>query len=165
LSATYKDFYFSSSFNGSYGNQVLDGQDYYLYNMEGSGNQYADVVNRFRSVSQPGNGKVYRASRAGTQSNSTRLSTFYLQDASYFRCTNIVLGYNFKLRALQEKLGVSKATIFASVDNAFTITKYKGYNPEVDFNGNSTNPNLAPGVDYGMYPLVRAYNAGVKLGF
>jgi TonB-linked SusC/RagA family outer membrane protein len=165
LSATYKDFYFSSSFNGSYGNQVLDGQDYYLYNMEGSGNQYADVVNRFRSVSQPGNGKVYRASRAGTQSNSTRLSTFYLQDASYFRCTNIVLGYNFKFRALQEKLGVTKATLFASVDNAFTITKYKGYNPEVDFNGNRPNPNLAPGVDYGMYPLVRAYNAGVKLGF
>ncbi|SHN44573.1 TonB-dependent receptor [Chitinophaga sp. CF418] len=165
LSATYKDFYFSSSFNGSYGNQVLDGQDYYLYNMEGSGNQYADVVNRFRSVAQPGNGKVYRASRAGTQSNSTRLSTFYLQDASYFRCTNIVLGYNFKFRALQEKLGVSKATLFASVDNAFTITKYKGYNPEVDFNGNRPNPNLAPGVDYGMYPLVRAYNAGVKLGF
>ncbi|MCF6407620.1 TonB-dependent receptor [Chitinophaga filiformis] len=165
LSATYKDFYFSSSFNGSYGNQVLDGQDYYLYNMEGSGNQYADVAQRFRSVSQPGNGKVYRASRAGTQSNSTRLSTFYLQDASYFRCTNIVLGYNFRFRSLQEKLGVTKATIFASVDNAFTITKYKGYNPEVDFNGNSTNPNLAPGVDYGMYPLVRAYNAGVKLAF
>ena len=165
LSATYKDFYFSSSFNGSYGNQVLDGQDYYLYNMEGSGNQYADVANRFRSVSQPGNGKVYRASRAGTQSNSTRLSTFYLQDASYFRCTNIVLGYNFKFRSLQERLGVSKATLFVSVDNAFTITKYKGYNPEVDYNGTSASPNLSPGVDYGMYPLVRAYNAGVKLGF
>ncbi len=165
LSATYKDFYFSSSFNGSYGNQVLDGQDYYLYNMEGSGNQYADVANRFRSNAQPGNGKVYRASRAGTQSNSTRLSTFYLQDASYFRCTNIVLGYNFKFRALQDRLGISRATLFASVDNAFTITKYKGYNPEVDFNGNNANPNPVPGVDYGMYPLVRAYNAGVKLGF
>ncbi len=165
LSATYKEFYFSSSFNGSYGNQVLDGQDYYLYNMEGSGNQYADVADRFRNLQQPGAGKVFRASRAGTQSNSTRLSTFYLQDASYFRCTNIVLGYNFKFRALQERLGVSKATIFASVDNAFTITKYKGYNPEVDYGSTSTNPNLAPGVDYGMYPLVRAFNAGVKLGF
>jgi TonB-dependent starch-binding outer membrane protein SusC len=162
ISATYRDFYFSSSFNGSYGNQVLDGQDYYLYNMEGSGNQYADVAQRFRSNAQPGNGKVFRASRAGTQSNSTRLSTFYLQDASYFRCTNIMLGYNFKFHVLQEKLGLSRATLFASVDNAFTITKYKGYNPEVDYGKGS---NLAPGVDYGMYPLVRAFNAGVKLGF
>ncbi|SEW40003.1 TonB-linked outer membrane protein, SusC/RagA family [Chitinophaga sp. YR573] len=166
LSATYKEFYFSSSFNGSYGNQVLDGQDYYLYNMEGSGNQYADVAQHFRSVSEPGNGRVYRPSRAGTQSNSTRLSTFYLQDASFFRCTNATLGYNFKFRFLQDKLGISKATLFASVDNAFTITKYKGYNPEVDYNVNSTtNSNLAPGVDYGMYPLVRAYNVGAKIAF
>ncbi|WP_198315567.1 SusC/RagA family TonB-linked outer membrane protein [Chitinophaga tropicalis] len=166
LSATYKDFYFSSSFNGSYGNQVLDGQDYYLFNMEGSGNQYVEAADHYRSASQPGNGLAYRPSRAGTQSNSTRLSTYYLQDASYFRCTNIMLGYNFKFHSLQERLGVTKATLFASVDNAFTISKYKGYNPEVDFNGNSTtNANLAPGVDYGMYPLVRAYNVGVKLGF
>lgn len=165
LSATYKDFYFSSSFNGSYGNQVLDGQDYYLYNMEGSGNQYVEAAQHYRSASAPGNGEVYRPSRAGTQSNSTRLSTFYLQDASYFRCTNATLGYNFRFRALQEKLGVSRATLYASVDNAFTISKYKGYNPEVDFNGNNANANLAPGVDYGMYPLVRAYNVGVKLAF
>ena len=82
VNATYKNFYFNSSFSGSYGNQVLDGQDYYLYNMEGSGNQYEDVVNRYRSPADPGNGTVYRASRGSTQSNSTRLSTFYLQDGS-----------------------------------------------------------------------------------
>ena len=171
LSATYKAFYISSSFNGSKGNQVLDGQDYYLYNMEGSGNQYADVAGHFRSNAEPGNGHVFRPSRGGTQSNSTRLSTFYLQDASYFRCTNATLGYNLKFRFLQQRLGISKATLFASVDNVFTITKYKGYNPEVDFNQNSTNSNgttnsnLAPGVDYGMYPLVRAYNVGAKVAF
>jgi TonB-dependent starch-binding outer membrane protein SusC len=134
--------------------------------MEGSGNQYKDVTAHFRSNEEPGDGHVYRPSRTGTQSNSTRLSTFYLQDASYFRCTNATIGYNFKFRFLQQRLGITKATLFASVDNAFTITKYKGYNPEVDFNVNSsTNSNLAPGVDYGMYPLVRAYNIGAKLAF
>src|SRR5690606_24348117 len=74
INASYKQFDFRASFNGSQGNQVLDGYDYYLYNMEGSGNQYADVAQRWRSPGDPGNGKVYRASRAGTQSNSTRLS-------------------------------------------------------------------------------------------
>ncbi|WP_343675100.1 TonB-dependent receptor [Chitinophaga sp.] len=162
LTASYNDFYFTSSFNGSYGNKVLDGQDYYLYNMEGSGNQYADVAGHYRSESEPGNGHVYRASRAGTQSNSTRLSTFYLQDGSYLRCTNATLGYNFKSSYLKTHLGLSKATLYASVDNLFTITKYKGYNPEVDYNDGA---NLTPGVDYGKYPLVRAYNVGVKLGF
>lgn len=161
LNTSYKTIDLRASFNGSQGNQVLDGQDYYLFNMEGSGNQYVEVADRYRSEAQPGSGLVYRASRAGTQSNSTRLSTFYIQDGSYFRCTNITLGYSFP-KSLANKLNVSNIRIYASVDNAFTITDYKGYNPEVDYSGGS---NLTPGVDYGNYPLARAYNLGVKLTF
>jgi TonB-linked SusC/RagA family outer membrane protein len=170
LNSTYKHFDLGAGFNGSQGNKVLDGQDYYLYNMEGSGNQYADVADRYRNAAQPGNGTVYRASRGGTQSNSTRLSSFYLQDGSFLRCTNITLGYTIPT-AVKTKLGISNARIFASVVNAFTITKYKGYNPEVDYNysaggSNSTQPaNLAPGIDYGVYPLVRSYNLGINLTF
>lgn len=170
LNSTYKHFDLSASFNGSYGNKILDGQDYYLYNMEGSGNQYADVANRYRNAADPGNGTVYRASRGGTQSNSTRLSTFYLQSGSFLRCTNLTVGYSLP-GILQNTLGISKARLFASVVNAFTITKYKGYNPEVDYNysgaaSNNTQPtNLAPGIDYGTYPLVRSYNLGVNVTF
>jgi len=170
LNSTYKRFDLSAAFNGSYGNQILDGQDYYLYNMEGSGNQYADVANTYRNAADPGNGTVYRASRAGTQSNSTRLSTFYLQSGSYLRCTNLTLGYSLP-GFLQNTLGLTKARVFASVVNAFTITKYKGYNPDVDYNysgaaSNGTQPaNLAPGIDYGTYPLVRSYNLGVNVTF
>ncbi|WP_158826856.1 SusC/RagA family TonB-linked outer membrane protein [Mucilaginibacter lacusdianchii] len=173
LSSRYKRFDISASFNGSYGAKILDGQDYYLFNMEGSGNQYSVVADRFRSISQPGNGTIYRASRGGTQSNSTRLSTFYLQSGNYFRCTNINFGYNLPA-LLKGKLGITNARIFASIDNAFTITKYKGYNPEVDYNysmNTSTSSvgggsaNLTPGVDYGLYPLVRTYNLGVRVTF
>jgi TonB-linked SusC/RagA family outer membrane protein len=159
INASYKNFDFSSSFNGSQGNQVLDGQDYYLYNMEGSGNQYSIVAQRYRSEAEPGNGQVYRASRGGTQSNSTRLSTFYLQDGSYLRCTNLTVGYTLPGGLIK---GLTSARVYVGVDNAFTVTKYKGYNPEVDYNNGA---NLTPGVDYGKYPLVRAYNVGVKLSF
>ncbi|MDQ0967809.1 TonB-linked SusC/RagA family outer membrane protein [Flavobacterium sp. W4I14] len=161
LNTSYKTFDLRASFNGSYGNQVLDGQDYYLYNFEGSGNQYAEVADRYRNEANPGSGLNYRASRAGTQSNSTRLSSFYIQDGSYFRCTNITLGYTFP-KMLANAIKVSNIRIYASVDNAFTITDYKGYNPEVDYSGGS---NLTPGVDYGNYPLARAYNLGIKLTF
>jgi TonB-dependent starch-binding outer membrane protein SusC len=160
VTMNYKNFDFSSSFNGSQGNQVLDGQDYYIFNMEGSGNQYAKVAGRYRSELEPGNGTVYRAARGGTQSNSTRLSTFYLQDGSFFRCTNLTIGYT--LPAGLKQVGVSNVRIFGSVDNAFTLTKYLGYNPEVDYNNGT---NLTPGVDYGKYPLVRAFNLGGKLTF
>ncbi len=161
MNGSYKNLDFSASFNGSYKNEILDGQDYYLFNMEGSGNQYAVVDQRYRSESDPGNGSVYRATRGASQSNSTRLSTFYIQDGTYFRCTDITLAYNI-LQLLHGKLGVSNARIFASVTNAFTFSKYKGYNPEVDYNNGS---NLTPGVDYGVYPLARGYNVGVKLVF
>ncbi|QEM11476.1 SusC/RagA family TonB-linked outer membrane protein [Mucilaginibacter rubeus] len=170
FNSTWKRFDASASFNGSYGNQILDGQDYYLYNGEGSGNQYANVAQRYRNEADPGDGSFYRASRAGTQSNSTRLSTFYLQSGSYLRCTNLTLGYTLP-NFLQQTLGLSKARVFASVVNAFTITKYKGYNPDVDYNysgsasNNTQNPNLAPGIDYGTYPLVRSYNLGVNVTF
>jgi hypothetical protein len=161
LNTSYSNLDLRASFNGSKGNQVLDGQDYYLYNMEGSGNQYADVANRYRNEQNPGSGLVYRASRAGTQSNSTRLSSFYIQDGTYFRCTNITLGYSVP-KTLAAKIRVSNVRVYGSVDNAFTITDYKGYNPEVDYGAGS---NLAPGVDYGNYPLARVYNLGVKLTF
>ncbi|GLU52745.1 SusC/RagA family TonB-linked outer membrane protein [Dyadobacter frigoris] len=161
LNGSYKNLDFSTSFNGSYKNQVLDGQDYYLFNLEGSGNQYAVVDQRYRSESSPGNGSVYRSTRGASQSNSTRLSTFYIQDGTYFRCTDITLGYNIP-NLLNGKLGISSARIYASVNNAFTLSKYKGYNPEVDYNNGS---NLTPGVDYGVYPLARGYNLGLKLVF
>ena len=159
--ASYKALDFNASFNGIYGNQVLDGQDYYVYNMEASGNQYAIVNDRYRSEAQPGNGQVYRASRGGTQSNSTRLSTFYLQNGSYFRCANLTLGYNLPA-SLLSRVKVSGLRVYANVNNAFTVTKYKGYNPEVDY---SAGVNLTPGVDYGMYPLARGYNIGARISF
>ncbi|WP_332369551.1 SusC/RagA family TonB-linked outer membrane protein [Spirosoma telluris] len=161
VNASYKAFDANASFNGVYGSQVLDGQDYYLFNMEGSGNQYSVVADRYRSEDQPGNGQVFRASRGGTQSNSTRLSTFYLQNGSYLRCTNITLGYNLPASVLT-KVRVSGLRLYANVNNAFTFTKYKGYNPEVDYNNGA---NLAPGVDYGKYPLARGYNIGARITF
>ncbi|RYY58188.1 MAG: hypothetical protein EOO05_17180, partial [Chitinophagaceae bacterium] len=80
----------------------------------------------------------------------------------FFRCTNISLGVNLGSMPLVKKIGVSALRVYASVDNAFTVTKYLGYNPEVDFNNGS---NLTPGVDYGKYPLVRSFNLGVNVQF
>ncbi|WP_461398368.1 SusC/RagA family TonB-linked outer membrane protein [Flavitalea sp.] len=162
LTFAYKNLDLSASFNGSQGNKVLDGQDYYIRNMEGSGNNYQVLTNRYRSESEPGNGHDYRASRGGTQSNSTRLSDYYLQDGSYFRCTNLTLGYSLGNVNGLKQIGITNLRLYVGVDNAFTITNYLGYNPEVDYNNGS---NLTPGVDYGKYPLVRGYNAGIRVVF
>ena len=162
MSGRYKALDFSASFNGSAGNEILDGQDYYIFNMEGSGNQYKIVTERYRNEQNPGNGKVYKASRGGTQSNSTRLSTFYLQDGSFLRMTNLTVGYTIPKIDVASRNSIKNARIYLAVDNAFTLTKYMGYNPEVDYNNGS---NLTPGVDYGKYPLARGYNVGVQITF
>ncbi len=161
LSGRYKKFDISVSANGTHGNKVLDGQNYYNLNMEGSGNQYAVVDQRFRTPENPGNGEIYRAARGGTQSNSTRLSTFYLNDGSFFRITNITLGYNWNTAELT-KNRVFSVRIYVSSDNLYTAQKYRGYNPEVDYNNGG---NLTPGVDYGKYPLMRSFNAGLQVQF
>lgn len=162
VTMNYRIIDFNASFNGSQGNQVIDGQDYYIRNMEGSGNNYAVIDQRYRNEQNPGNGHEYRASRGGTQSNSTRLSDYYLQDGSFFRCTNIAAGVNLSALSAIKKVHISHLRVYVSVDNAFTSTKYLGYNPEVDFNNGS---NLTPGVDYGKYPLVRSFNAGLQVQF
>lgn len=162
LNINYKVFDLSASFNGSEGNKIIDGQDYYIRNMEGSGNLYTIVKQRYRNEANPGNGKEYRASRGGSQSNSTRLSDYYLQDGSFFRCTNISLNVNLSNLSFIKKMKIGGISWSASIDNAFTVTDYLGYNPEVDFNNGS---NLTPGVDYGKYPLVRSFNTGFKVQF
>jgi len=161
LSGRYKNFDLSASCNGVSGNKILDGQNYYNLNMEGSGNQYLIVDERYRNPQNPGNGEVYRASRGGTQSNSTRLSTFYLNDGSYLRITNITLGYNWNTSKITRN-AIAKVRLYVSTDNPFTFQTYRGYNPEVDYNDGA---NLTPGVDYGKYPLMKAYNVGVKVQF
>ena len=80
----------------------------------------------------------------------------------------MTLGYNLKSQYIMRNLGLSALKIYGSVNNAFTITKYKGYNPEVNYDytyGGSQGSNLSPGIDYGVYPLVRAYNLGIKATF
>lgn len=72
----------------------------------------------------------------------------YVEDASFLRCTDITLSYNLP-KAVMKKIGFNSINIFGSVKNAFIITDYSGYDPEVNsfaFDG------LRPGVDMSSFP-------------
>ena len=56
-------------------------------------------------------------------------SSYYLENASYFRLKNVELGYTLP-QTLLSKIGVAGLRVFTNVQNAFTITKYKGFDPE-----------------------------------
>jgi iron complex outermembrane receptor protein len=77
-------------------------------------------------------------------------SSYYVQNASFFKMDNISLGYNFN-PSFQEKL---KVRIGATVQNAFFVTKYKGIDPEV-----------LNGIDNNVYPRPRVYMLSLNLTY
>jgi len=86
----------------------------------------------------------------------------FIEDGSYLRIQNISLGYTFP-RKLISSTGLSDLKVFANIQNAYTFTKYTGYDPEVGVSysgGNQLN-----GVDNGRYPSPRIYTIGLNVSF
>jgi len=79
------------------------------------------------------------------------VSTFFLQDASYFRLKNVQIGYNFPT-ARVSKIGLAGLRLFVAGDNLLTATKYDGADPERASNGR-----------YAQYPQVRIFSAGLNV--
>ena len=72
-------------------------------------------------------------------------STYFVEDGSYLRLKNISLSYNIKGNILS-KWGVNRLQPFISATNLLTLTKYKGFDPEVHHYGNSGNCKALTGV-------------------
>ncbi len=111
-----------------------------------------------------GEGTSNTVPRATIGATTNRLfSDFFVEDASFLRIQNIQLGYTLPDEFLQ-KIGVSKLRIYGSVNNAFTFTKYNGYDPAAQ--GVNQNGNLdvfSSGIDYGFYPVSRQFILGLNL--
>ena len=83
-----------------------------------------------------------------------------IEDGSFLRLKNITLGYTIPER-LTRKIYVSKLRVYASANNLFLLTKYSGFDPEV----NMRSSNLMPSFDFGAYPKNKAFTFGVELNF
>jgi TonB-linked SusC/RagA family outer membrane protein len=96
----------------------------------------------------------------------SHFDTWWVEDGSFIRGQNFVLGYSLPAPALQ-KLHVSRFRIYASVQNLFVITNYTGYDPEVDTFNNSygSNPAFSQNIDFFANPRPRIWNLGLQVGF
>ncbi len=148
---TYKNFDLSVFVNGSYGNDIL--------NMgRGENAQVSPFASQRKSMLNywtPQNTNTdIPAPRTAPHANLV-LSSWMIEDGSYVRLKNLVLGYRFPIKKAIESLRV-----YVSAQNLFTVTNYSGYDPEVNSRGQS---NLQLGVDWNSYPTSRVFLIGVNI--
>jgi TonB-linked SusC/RagA family outer membrane protein len=85
---------------------------------------------------------------------------YYLEDGTYLRISTVTLGYNLP-KALISKIKLKNLRVYGTLNNLYTFTKYKGYDPEVS----ATSGVLTPGVDDSAYPRVKSAVFGVNVSF
>ncbi|OUJ70397.1 SusC/RagA family TonB-linked outer membrane protein [Hymenobacter crusticola] len=127
-------------------------------------NFYADRLDRW-TPSNP-NSSQPRVTSNDTNNGggyNDRFSSRHVENASFLRARNMELGYSLS-RPVLDKFKINGFRVFASVDNVFTVTKYRGLDPEISATGYYNNP-LAYGVDYGNYPQPRTYRLGFNVQF
>ncbi|MCX8480961.1 MAG: TonB-dependent receptor [Sediminibacterium sp.] len=100
-------------------------------------------------------------------SNSNVFNSSLIEDGSYFRLKNLVIGYTLP-KDILKKSGIEKLRFYIQATNIFTITKYRGLDPEFksyDVNGVNTGSSTAFGIDYGNYPAPKIYTVGLSVTF
>ncbi|QNK61528.1 TonB-dependent receptor [Pedobacter sp. PAMC26386] len=96
----------------------------------------------------------------------SHFDTWWVEDGSFIRGQNFIVGYTLPA-AINEKLNIKRLRIYANVQNLFIITKYTGYDPEVDtFNQTyGSNASFSQNLDFFSTPRPRVWNLGVQLTF
>lgn len=158
LGASYKGFDLSVTGFGAFGQQVArsfrkftDGEFenfttevYDYWHGEGTSNKYPLLAHM----------------NAGP--NWQTISDIYIEDASYFRLQNLTVGYDFT--KIWKSSPFQQLRLYFAAQNLFTITGYKGMDPE---NGTALNSgeSWVTGVDVGNYPQPRTFMVGVNVKF
>ena len=145
----WKNFDFSMFWQGVQG---IDGYTYFEIACPFSG--FANMGDWWleRWTSDNPNTKYPRLTLDGGRNNIH--STFYMENASYLRLKNIELGYTFD-RKILPFMGNCTARLYGNIQNAFTITNYKGFDPEQEVGETRAQ----------AFPQVRIYTIGLNVNF
>lgn len=152
----YGRFDLSAYFYGVYGNKVLESQRGLIANTNNRSNNLREGLVDQAWHGEGTSNSVPRIATTSNNNNFGRVSDAYITSGSYLRCRNINIGYEIKPIAAK----ITSMRIYAGIQNAFTITNYTGFDPAI------SNKNiLQTGIDFGGYPISRAYLIGVNVKF
>ena len=152
---TWKNLSVSAMFQGVGGAQAFYAAKYMLLSdMDGNFNRSSEILDAWSPTNTDSD--IPRLSKNDPNSNFSRPSDWYLENASYLRLKNLTVSYNLtdlirKSAHLSERS--SALTVYFSGENLFTITKYSGMDPECG------------GYDALKYPVSRVFSFGLKLTY
>ncbi len=150
INLDYKNFDLNIFSVGMFGHQVFNG----IYRFDKAiSNLPAKYLDRWT----PDNTNTSIPRFVAGSVNFSRVSDFYLENGSFVRIKNIQLGYTLPA-GITSKAGISSLRFYVAADNAFTFTKYTGFDPELG----ATGP-LSIGIDRGVYPQSRTFRVGATL--
>ncbi len=158
LGFNYKNIDFNASSFASLGNDLV--RDYERKNL--FSNKGAYVTDSW-TPTNPSN-TIPRAVN-GASVSYDNFSDYFVEDASYIRIQNIQIGYTFN-ESLTKKIGATKCRLYASGNNLFTFSNYRGYDPSAIGGGtDGRGEPIGSGIDKGFYPVAKTYILGMNLKF
>jgi TonB-linked SusC/RagA family outer membrane protein len=176
---TYKNIDLSIQISGVYGNDVVNYARRYMENPRRNiSNLFTTALDYARlELIDPNGPNDFRNVRiAGGDGHSPRLplstatsehdfafSDRFIEDGSYIRIQNVSLGYTLP-KSWVTKIGIANAKIYTNLQNLYTFTNYRGYDPEIGISYGHQN-SLLTGVDNGRYPSPRIYTFGLNVTF
>jgi len=147
----YKGFELNIFLQYCFGNDIFNYNAMELELPTGGNNVYADMVNRW-TPTNPSN----KYPKANTN-RSAVFSSAYIEDGSYLKMKTLTLAYIFPKLNLSH---ISDIKLYLTGQNLLTLTKYRGYDPEVSYRGAT---NLELGEDFGGYPQAKTFLLGLRL--
>ena len=186
LNATYKWFDFAANFNYVVGNDVYNMDKMITY--QSYRNQWAALRQEMAPVTLGGDAWTYLDQATGTivtdyetlkamnanaslwsgattSDNNPVPNSYFIEDGSFLRLQNLTLGFTFP-KAWTQKFACNQLRVYCTLNNVFCITKYTGYDPEVNsaIRGSKTS-GLTPGADFSAYPKSFSWTVGANITF
>jgi len=143
---------------GVYGNNILNENLYEIQNGSNNFNRLAYIGTK--SWTGPGTSNT-NARISSVLRRSTGVTSDVIENGSYLRFKTLTLAYDLPLPKASKIF--KSSSVYVTAQNLITITKYSGFDPEV--NSFATSNALSLGTDYNAYPHYRTWLLGVKLGF
>lgn len=162
LSLSYKNFDFSSFFFGSYGNDIFNQTLYYtdFYDFFKGGIRREVALNSWTESNR--NTDIPKLRNKPGFSTDLTTNSYFISKGSYFRCKQVQIGYTLPA-SVSAKAGIDRLRIYIQGTNLFTLTKYKGLDPELQSYDFTKAKGF--GMDQGNYPHTAGFLIGLNVGF